>query len=89
MPLVRLVKSRVFPAGTATPFIVMVGQLFFAAIADAASVKVQLVARFSIFMSDAGRVKEWAAPALRRRARIDLKRYIVKEIWKGRNQSNE
>lgn len=79
MPLVSPVKSRVFPAGTAIPFNVMVGQLFFAAIADTASVKVQLVARFSISVPDTGKVTEWAAPALRRKARIDLERYIVEE----------
>lgn len=58
----------------------MVGQLFFASVADAASVKVQLVARFSIFVLDTGTTAECAAPALRRRARKDLKRYIVEEI---------
>lgn len=79
MLLVRSVKSRVFPAGTVIPFNFMVGQLFFADIADVASVKVQLVARFSIFVLDRGKATDWAAPALRRRARIDLERCIIVE----------
>ena len=40
------------------PFSVMVGQLVFALVADAASVKVQLVARFSRWVPDAGTAAE-------------------------------
>ncbi len=80
MPLVSPVRSRVFPAGTAILFNVMVGQLFFAFVADAASVKVQLVARFSESERDTGTIAEWAAPALRRIARKCLERYIVGQI---------
>ena len=58
----------------------IVGQLVSAFIADAASVKVQLVALFSRLAPDEGTTAEWAAPALRRRATKGLWRYMVVEI---------
>ena len=45
VPSFNLVISKVVPAGTVMPFKVMVEQVAFAAMAAAASVKVQLAAR--------------------------------------------
>ena len=86
MPLVKPVRSSVLPAGTARPLSVIVGQLVLAFVADAASVKVQVVALFSRLVPDAGTAAEWAAPALRRRARNGLEKYMVVEIDKQGNQ---
>ena len=88
VPLVKPVRSSVSPAGTARPSSVIVRQLVLAFIADAASVKVQLVALFSGLAPGEGTTAEWAAPALRRRARKGLHGYMVVGInQKGNNNT--
>lgn len=71
----RPVRSSVLPAGTASLLRVMVGQLALVAIAEAASVKVQLLARLSrSAAAEVGRQSERASkPAVATARRVDLK----------------
>ena len=60
-----MVKSRVLPAGTSILFRIMVEQAALEADADAASVKVQLDARYSMYGTRVGTACTNVAPALR------------------------